>query len=81
MSTSLGTSLVLSDIVSCQLATKIALILFLGIPLVSNAVMACVAHHPFFEYVITNLAYHTGWSAWNDILHSTGPYMLTQVYK
>ena len=52
-----------------------------GIPLVSNAVMACRRNHPFFEHVITDLYSHSGWFVWNDILHATGPYMLTAEYR
>ena len=43
--------------------------------------MACRPGHPFFQYVIDNLYGYTGYYNWNDILHATGPYMLTQLYK
>lgn len=49
----------------------------MGIPLVSNAVMACVPHHKFFRVVVDHLGRHTGYFTWNDILYATGPYMLT----
>ena len=52
----------------------------IGPPLVSNAFMACRPMHPFFKYVIDNLSSYTGSFQWNDILHATGPYMLTNVY-
>jgi len=52
-----------------------------GAPLVSNALMACRAGHPFFAYVISRLPSNTGWSAWNSVLWATGPYMLTTVYR
>lgn len=51
------------------------------IPLVSNAIMACRRLHPFFGHVIKDLHSYTGWFKWNDILRSTGPYMLTEIYK
>jgi len=53
----------------------------LGIPLVSNAIMACVQRHKFFREVIDHLYDHIGWYSWNDILYATGPYMLTYEYK
>ena len=43
--------------------------------------MACRPGHPFFSYVINNLNSYTGYHEWNDILHATGPYMLTQLFK
>ena len=43
--------------------------------------MACRPGHPFFKYVIDSLNSYTGFYSWNDILHATGPYMLTQLYK
>lgn len=52
-----------------------------GIPLVSNALMACTAGHPFFGAVIGHLKRYTGMFMWNDILHATGPFMLTDEYK
>ena len=52
-----------------------------GIPLVSNALMACTAGHAFFGTVISHLHCHAGLFTWNDILHATGPFMLTAEYK
>ncbi len=52
-----------------------------GIPLVSNAIMGCVAGHPFFEYIIQNLNANAGLYGWNDVLTATGPYMLTDMYR
>ena len=52
-----------------------------GIPLVSNALMACTAGHPFFGAVIDHLKRYAGTFTWNDILHATGPFMLTAEYK
>ena len=51
------------------------------IPLVSNAMMACRRGHSFFAHVIRDLHSYTGWLKWNDILRSTGPYMLTEIYR
>ena len=51
-----------------------------GIPLVSNALMACRPGHPFFGDVIARLPSYAGWINWADILHATGPYMLTKAY-
>jgi len=50
--------------------------------LVSNAFMASPKHHPFLEAVITRLR-KTNPRAGNaqDVLESTGPIMLTNVYK
>ena len=52
----------------------------IGIPLVSNAVMACSRGHPFLKQVIENLYWHTGLLIQNDILRATGPFMLTAEY-
>lgn len=52
-----------------------------GVPLVSNALMACTRGHAFFKHVINDLYSHSGWYVWDDILHATGPYMLTQEYR
>ena len=49
-------------------------------PLVSNALMGCRPGHPFFKKVINDLHKYSGWWNWNDILHATGPFMLTEVY-
>lgn len=53
----------------------------IGPPLVSNALMACKPKHPFFEYVINRLNSYTGFFSWSDILHATGPFMLTDAFK
>ena len=50
-------------------------------PLVSNALMGCRPQHPFFKFVIDHLNDFTGWISWHDILHATGPFMLTRMYK
>ena len=52
-----------------------------GIPLVSNALMGCSPGHPFFADVIRTLPSRTGIYHWTDVLHATGPYMLTAVYR
>lgn len=55
-----------------------------GAPLASNALMGCRPRHPFFAHVISGLDwYSTGWGrlVWNDVLRSTGPYMLTLSYR
>jgi len=51
-----------------------------GVPLVSNALMACRSGHPFFAHIIASLSSYTGWVSWNSVLWATGPYMLTTVY-
>jgi len=55
-----------------------------GVPLVSNALMACRPRHPFFASVISGLSWYStvvGGAAWNDVLRATGPYMLTLTYR
>jgi hypothetical protein len=54
-----------------------------GVPLVSNALMACRPAHPFFAHVISGLrSYTRSWlmTSNNDVLSTTGPYMLTTAY-
>ena len=50
-------------------------------PLVSNALMACRARHPFYEHIISHLKSYGGFYEWNDVLRATGPLMLSEVYK
>ena len=48
---------------------------------VSNALIACDSFHPFLSFIIDNLPYHTGVLTWHNVLHATGPHMLTNVYN
>jgi hypothetical protein len=55
-----------------------------GVPLVSNALMACRPQHPFFARVTSGLPWYAGGrsgTSWNDVLRGTGPYMLTVAYR
>lgn len=53
----------------------------LGPILASNALMACRPQHPFFAYVISGLdSSYRGYFRNVDILHATGPFMLTKAY-
>ena len=53
----------------------------IGVPLVSNAVMACSRGHLFLKQVIENLYWHRGLFIYNDILRATGPFMLSDEYS
>ncbi|CAD5117363.1 DgyrCDS6142 [Dimorphilus gyrociliatus] len=50
-------------------------------PLVSNALMGCRKKHPFFKSLLQKLSSAAGLLYWNDVLHATGPYVVTEVYR
>lgn len=47
----------------------------------SNSLMACKPQHHFFKHVIENLEKYSEHIENNDILSTTGPYMLTEVFR
>ena len=49
--------------------------------LVANAIMASQPRHPFFKYVIGSLVSRTKLYPSEDILHTTGPFMLQDAYE
>ncbi len=52
--------------------------------IICNALMASVPNNPFLEYVIQRMTNHPhGWNVkkGEDILNSTGPFLLTDAYK
>lgn len=50
-------------------------------PLVSNALMGCRRKHPFFKLLLQRLSSSAGLLYWNDVLHATGPYIVTEIYR